>query len=289
MSRELQTVWLASFPKSGNTWLRLLLANLLHGKTGPVDINDLPLPGPGLVNRSTIEEHTLIDSSLLLRHEVERLRPGWTRTLLAQASGPVFIKTHDSLHLNAAGEPVIGRHPSMRALYVVRDPRDVSVSLAHHFGCSIDTAVEIVTSESAVPYAEPGRFTNRFDSYLGNWGDHVRGWLDQHDMPVHVLRYEDMLEQPVAVLQSVIEFLGLEASRPALEHAVHCSSFDQLQRQEQTTGFRERSRKATAPFFRSGRAGAWSQVLSTAQEQKIVAVHRLVMTRLGYLDPGDSH
>ncbi len=283
MTADRQTIWLASFPKSGNTWLRLLLANLLCADEKPVDINDVPLPAAPLVNRVAMEEMTLIDSSLLLRHEVDLLRPAWTRQMLAQQSGRRFVKTHDNYRLNHDHEPIFGRDASMRALYVVRDPRDVAVSLAHHYGCTLDQGVMHINRSSTTAPLQIKHYVNRFDDVLCNWTEHVSSWLEQTDMPLQMLRYEDLLAQPVDTFTAALDFLDLQMTRDVVERAVRFSAFDQLQKQERNAGFHERLQGSTAPFFRSGRAGAWSDVLSPAQAQRIVDTHQPLMQKLGYL------
>lgn len=283
MTADRQTIWLASFPKSGNTWLRLLLANLLCAEEQPVDINDLPLPAAPLVNRAAMDKMTLIDSSLLLRHEIDLLRPAWTREMLAQQSGHRYIKTHDNYRLNHENQPVFGRDPSMRALYVVRDPRDVAVSLSHHYGCTLDQGIMYMNRSSIHTTLQIKRYVSRFDDVLCSWTEHVTSWLEQMDMPLHVLRYEDLLARPVDTFTAALAFLDLQMTHDEVERAVRFSAFDQLQKQERNTGFRERLKGSTAPFFRSGRAGAWSDVLSPEQAQCIVDTHQPLMQQLGYL------
>ena len=275
-------VWLASYPKSGNTWLRLLLANLLSGHDRPVPINQIDLPAHSLMSRRAIEQLTLIDTSLLTRAETEHMRPVWTGHLLTQATERAYIKTHDHYRRNTAGQGLFGNAVGMSALYVVRDPRDVAISTAHHLGCSLDKAIDVLNHGTPVS-CEPHRYSLRFDEAWAAWRDHVTGWLDQNDLPLHSLRYEDLLADTVQVFGATARFLGLEFEPDVLERAVGFSAFEQVQRQEREGGFGERIARSTAPFFRSGRAGAWVDVLTPAQADRIVKANRSVMERLGYL------
>lgn len=276
-------VWLASFQKSGNTWLRLLLANLLLGAERPVDINRITLPGPNLLSRRVVDHLTLIDTSLLSASEVDGLRPQWTRIATAGATQRYYFKTHDCWRRNPSGEPVLGRQAGSAALYVVRDPRDVVVSLAHHFGCSLDRAIGYLNDGARASEEGASRYESRFDGAVYNWSLHVSSWLDQCDIALHFLRYEDLLSDTARVFGAAQAFLGYDRSPQAIERAVAFSSFEQLQEQEHTKGFRERFHHATAPFFRSGRAGGWTEVLSAAQQERIIVAHRPMMERLGYL------
>lgn len=275
-------VWLASYPKSGNTWMRLLLANLIVPQDRPVPINQIELPSHRLMLRSVVEDMTLIDTSLLTRSETERLRPGWAECTIAQATERGFTKTHDHYRRNDAGQGIFGAAPGMSAVYVVRDPRDVVISLAHHVGGSVDEAIELLNRDMR-HRQEPGCHTRRFDEAWSSWSEHVRGWLDQADMPVHCVRYEDLLADTSGAFAAVAHFLGLDAPAGELQRAVDFASFDQVRRQEQANGFKERMPRSTAPFFRSGRAGGWREALSAQQQARIVEANRQVMTRLGYL------
>ncbi|NNM83228.1 MAG: hypothetical protein HKL98_11590 [Burkholderiales bacterium] len=93
---EGRIVWLASFLKSGNTWLRLLLANLCSDEECPVSINAITLQQDDIVNRFSFEEQALLDSSLLLQHEIDELIPAIVEGIAARASSDIYIKIHDA-------------------------------------------------------------------------------------------------------------------------------------------------------------------------------------------------
>lgn len=278
-----QFVWLASYPKSGNTWLRLLLANLLSGKEDAVDINDITLDHRSVVSRSAFEEITLLDSSLLTPDEVDGLRPQVAAALAAEAEGDVFSKLHDAYRLLTNGEPLLGCGLARAALYVIRDPRDVAISYAFHNGTSIEKSIASLNDMHTVIAGGRKRYVSQVHQRMFDWSRHVESWVDQCDVPVHVMRYEDMHAAPVAALQKAAEFLGFAVTSERLEHAVRCAAFSELQRKEQESGFRERVPGSTAPFFRSGRTGGWREVLTAAQQQAITNAHQRVMARFDYI------
>lgn len=275
-------VWLASYPKSGNTWLRLLLANLLCGQQGPADINDLGLKARNLVNRGEIEEMTLIDSFLLTRGECDRMRPGLMEEAWREAANQdLFIKLHDAYCRLADGTPMLGR-PARAALYVLRDPRDVAVSLAFHTGNPIGKAVrQILSGSTRMGGDEPHH--EQVSQSLLDWSGHVRSWTGQRDVPVHVLRYEDLRADTAGFFSRAVNFLGLTATADDVARAVSQSDFSALQRQEAEKGFRERRPESTAPFFRAGRVGGWRDVLTPDQAAAIEAAHGAMMAEFGYL------
>lgn len=277
-----QIVWLASFPKSGNTWFRMLLANWLAAGDQPVGINNLKLGGNHLVTREAFDGATLLDSGLLQPGEVDRLRPAVNNILAAEAEGAWYVKTHEAYRRNADGEPLLGGAAVRAAIYLVRDPRDIASSLARHFDTSLERAIAILNSPHSALAAPPTRQSVSLPQLLLGWSGHAASWLVQSDVPVHLLRYEDLKADTPAAFRRALEFLGEPADALRLDGAVRHSSFGELQRQEQAGGFRERV-SAVHPFFRRGGAGAWRDDLSPEQVQQIEATHRGMMERLGYL------
>lgn len=275
-------VWLASYPKSGNTWFRLLLANLLSEGDAPVGINAISLPGGSAVNHVDIGSQTLIDTDLLTAGEADSLRPRMIDALLAQANERRYVKLHDAFRTGPDGEPLLGLERASGAFYLVRDPRDLVVSLAHHSGYSIDEAIQQLNARRGAMANGRKRRYHQVPQFLGDWGRHVRSWTRQSWVPVHVIRYEDLLADTIATFSQAVRFIGIDAEEERIERAVRFSAFGELQRQERADPFLERWEKASAPFFRSGRAGAWPEVLSAEQCAAIEKAHGAVMRRFGY-------
>jgi aryl sulfotransferase len=272
-------IWLASFPKSGNTWIRVLFSNLLANGTQPADINDLvhvSLRRAILASdRRAFEHDMLVDTSLLTAGEIERLRPAF-HDGQARAGGPgSLVKVHDAFTCLADGTPLLGRE-TRTALYVVRDPRDVAVSYAFHNHMDCAQAVADLGNTNLTLGPMAGQLRQR----LAGWSGHVRSWLDQHQVRVHLVRYEDLLEDTAGTFRRAIEFLGLSCSDEEIAGAVQHAGFAELQRQERTHGFRERVGETL--FFREGRAGGWRQSLPPELARTIECQHADVMQRLGY-------
>ncbi len=276
-------IWLASYPKSGNTWLRLLLANLLSDSLDATDINQIDLPQRCVIGRYAFEEITLIDSSLLRQEEVDVMRPAIVNAISAETDGDIYVKLHDAYRMLPDGKPLLGMGHARAALYVVRDPRDVVISFAFHNGTSIDRAITLMNDSNGTISRNSKRCTPQVPQLMHDWSRHVEGWIDQRDVPVHVIRYEDLHASPIDTLQEAANFLGLTIPQERVAHAVRCTQFSSLQRKEQDSGFRERIKVSTAPFFRSGRTGSWREELSIAQQQRITEAHHRVMTRFNYL------
>jgi aryl sulfotransferase len=272
--------WLASYPKSGNTWLRALLLTLVSGK--PADINLLSSLGEFAGSRALFDIALGIASVALSRDQEANLRPRAFEVLAAEAERPLYCKAHDAYQLTPAGEPLFPAAATRGAIYVVRDPRAVAVSLAHYLGHPIDEVIADMDNPEALSGGSTTRLSNHLRQRLLRWSDHVESWLGA-PFPVHVLRYEDMQADPNTALGAVAAFLGLPCDRAAIAAAVEAATFSRLQAQERNAGFIEKPRQAAA-FFREGRADGWRQALSPDQAARVVAAHGAVMRRCGY-DP----
>jgi Sulfotransferase domain len=290
-----RTIWLASYPKSGNTWFRMLVANLSAKDGEPVDINNLPERGGIASARGPFDHLLLIDSGLLTHDEIDCLRPRVYEEL-AQGAGddeydwpeeipPVrFVKTHDAYTSTPNGEPLLaGRRGADGAILMVRDPRDVAPSLANHNRGSVDDAIAFMNDPGAAFCIRPARLHNQLRQQLPGWSGHIASWLDQTDIPVHLIRYEDLRADTAATFSRTLDFAGRPANEDDIRRAVAFADFAELRRQEEERkGFREAPRHMGSLFFRRGEAGAWRDELSGEQVARIEAAHGPMMRRLGY-------
>lgn len=154
-------VWLASFPKSGSTWLRVLIANLIANATGPVDINRLPDLTGIASNRGPLDHLTLLETGLLTHEESAILRPRLYEAMAAEWAGRIhFVKVHDAYVMTAKGEPLMGSGVARGAIYIVRDPRDVAVSLAFSESITIDQAIAMLSPSPRYAASWTGKIHN---------------------------------------------------------------------------------------------------------------------------------
>lgn len=269
--------WIASYPKSGNTWMRLLLSNLAAEGGQPDDINDMSLRSPIATARSRFDDVCLIESALLREDEADLLRP-LVHDLQADeaAAGGAAVKTHDAYIRLADGTPLLGRH-ARAALYLVRDPRDVAVSFAFHGSISMDRSIALLNNVDGRLYPTPRQLGQR----LLDWSGHAASWLDQTDLPVHLIRYEDLRASPLEEFRRALDFLGVPYRAEDAARAVRHSDFAELQRQEREKGFCERQ-AAQEMFFRRGEVGDWRNHLDHDQLRRIETAHAAMMARLGY-------
>jgi aryl sulfotransferase len=283
-----EIVWLASYPKAGNTWMRLLLLHVLNPEADDWALDQpLSIASGNPIDRALVEQTCLFDATLLSPAECDRLRPILYRTAAAATeSGALpaqhrFFKVHDAYRYTPDGQPVMGEHSAQRALYLVRDPRDVVLSLAAFWNRPIDYIVELMNRRGTNLAGSKRQFNPQLRQQLLDWSSHVRSWLDQRHVPVLLVRYEDLRESPGAVLARVADFLNLQVPTTQIERAVQLTAFERLQREEALRGFSEHLGRPS-PFFRRAQPGEWREALSSDVVAAIESAHGPTMRRLGY-------
>ncbi len=235
--------FLVSYPKSGNTWVRFLLANLIYPNesVGFANINRL-LPAPGVLSKR----------------------------FLRSLPRPRILKSHETFD------------PRFRkVIYLVRDPRDVAVS-EYHFDLKKRYIEPDVTLEQFVK-----RFIAGETSSYGSWWEHTAGWIAaRNGNPAFLLvRYEDLLSDPIGETGKIAEFLGIEASSERLEAAVERSSADRMrklekQQADQWTG--TKNTRKEIPFVRAAKSGSWKETLPPHSVEAIEVAWAPLLNFLGY-------
>jgi hypothetical protein len=277
-------VWLASYPKSGNTWLRAFLHNYITDAQAPYSLN-------ALTDFSAVECAAAWFGGATDRTAVQRLRPAVHQRLTRLHADLVFVKTHNA-NLAVDGIALCTPTVTAGAIVVVRDPRDVAVSFARYLGKPLDEVIGFM----AHPRAANAATDRQVFEYLSSWSAHVASWLGSPG--VLVVRYEDMLADAPGTFGKIIAYLGSEVRGSGgvlgsgavlgagavpperLARAITFSAFGELAAQEQTGGYLKDA--GGAAFFAKGTEGQWREALSAAQARQIENAHGPVMARCGY-------
>jgi hypothetical protein len=270
-------VWLASYPKSGNTWVRIFLANYVFAKDEPLSINEVSRLGTG--DSLTKHYRAIAKGAFDPRDHTQSiaLRGKVLKAITANKADVNLVKTHN-IHAKAFGTDLIPAHLTRSAIYIIRNPLDMVMSYARHYGQSLEkAAVSIGRDDNTTVGAE-----DTVKQYLGNWSKHVRSWTRTRDFPVLVMRYEDMLADPETEFGKLLAHFSFTPDPDKLAKAIRFSSFDEVKAQEEKQPFIERSSNNTA-FFHSGKAGAWKDTLPAEVIERISTDHKAVMTEFGYL------
>lgn len=272
--------WVTSYPKSGNTWIRMFAAAFAKGLK----------KGEGLEQFVRFDDISEFDYQSVSPIPIQKLtpdaeamlRPAAMLVLSRKIDGPVLVKSHH------ACMDINGMHLWMpqwtgKVVNPVRDPRDVACSVKHHFGFD--------------SYTESAEFMNRRDAniggsgklhhFLGTWDDHVGSWLRNENLDVHSIRYRDLKGDPIGEFTRILEFLEIaEIPSDRVEMAVKAVDFDRLQEFEEENGFPETSDHQDR-FFRKGQVGSWKEELPAEVAEKIEEDHGEMMEYLGFF--GGTH
>lgn len=279
-------LWLASYPKSGNTWTRVFLHNLfglIEGDGAEHDINEINEYTTWDLAAKRYEVHlgkSVLNAS---RDEIAAARPRVQADIAAQTDGLALVKTHHALVLDR-GHPTLNFAVTSGAVYLVRNPLDVAISFAHHMGTDIDAAIDQMGTEGL----ETEVTEKSVYEIYGSWSQHVQSWTAKPHRAICVMRYEDMLERPFESFARLSRHLLLRPTPEQLDEAIARSSFSRLKAQEEARGFREKP-DSSAQFFREGRSGQWREGLSRRQIRRIVQSHAPQMRRFGYLTDEIAH
>lgn len=248
--------WLASYPKSGNTWLRFLLANIIHGGMPPSSLG---------VSKLVCDIH---------QPDVP-FEPADSEQL--------FIKTHFAR---------TDQHPrideTQKAVHVVRHPRDVLLSALNYRRMEgvIENLTDAQYAETFIAHAGDPLWARLG---YGSWVQHAATWAANAPFPVLTIRYEDLKSDAEATLTRVLDFVGFDASAGDVARAVKESSFDQLRALE----IRERGKKTIFPgtakdtrekrfFFNKGKSGQSLDGLKPGLDAALDQRFGPALTKLGY-------
>ena len=270
--------WLASYPKSGNTWLRAFLANYVFNLDQPVPINQIGKLGIGDANTLAHARAVQRRFNPTSPRDTLKARKEMLDIIDSNGADLNFVKTHNQ-NAKAMGVDLIPQHQTRGAIYIVRDPRDMAISYASHHGMTLD---EVVVRLNRKDNATAGNERN-VHQFLGTWSDHVRSWTETRGFPVCTLRYEDMLADAKTAFSAALKQAGIPLEEERLRKAIRFSSFDELSAQENKNGFVENSEHQQS-FFRTGRSGGWRDELTPEQIEKIETDHARYMRKFGYLD-----
>tara|TARA_B100001109_G_scaffold255669_1_gene259905 strand:+ start:4609 stop:5442 length:834 start_codon:yes stop_codon:yes gene_type:complete len=273
-------IWLASYPKSGNTWLRAFLSNLTYETNEPVNINKMT-PKYRANDKMLIEKFTNLEPSELTESELFNLRPMVYTELSKVSPNYPFIKIHDAYQQTAKGDFIIPSAHTHAVIYLVRNPIDVVGSLAHHQNKSYDETIKFMADDKATINQSSSYYHRLAPEVLLSWSNHLKSWINS-GLNLLPIKYEDMHHKPLGTFTKIVEFLGFDYSESQIKKAIAFSDFKVLKNQEQQTGFIDKNMNSPN-FFRKGQVNSGRKELSQKQIDEVKRNHFTMMKQMGYL------
>lgn len=272
-----QIVWIASYPKSGNTWVRAFIDAYFLGE---VDINQMVCS----VSDDTSTRYQVGDGSDIRLEPVDiqmLARPMAMLRLVKLYNAnkidgvPLFVKTH-SAHMIANGIEQLPEMLTKATVFIVRDPRDVLPSFAAHMGISLDEAIDAMSDRYRVLFA--GQKQAKCAELISSWLQNTESFINADSHNVMVIKYEDMLADPCKEMARILRHSGIEPDMDRVKTAVEMVSLANLKKQEEKAGFNEGSPYADA-FF-----GGKKEKPTDIQLHRIKKLFEKPMRKLGYLN-----
>ena len=284
-------IWIASYPKSGNTWLRSFLVSLLYNKDPSSNLKNLNLIEQ-YPNRRVFNEYS---DNLLDLHEVKKF---WitTQDKLNKDKKVKFLKTHNSL-CNLDNYYFTNARNSLGVIYIVRDPRNVITSIKNHYSYEdYKQAEEFIFDENATLGVDYEKLKNKnfmdFDiiTPISSWKNHYNSWK-MFRKNYLLIKYEDLIKNPLLEFKKICDYLEnllkIELSNEQINLAIKNSSFGSLKNTEEKYGFDESTynkKKGTRnKFFFLGPENNWMKLLNKKTIYQIEKNFKSEMKELRYI------
>ena len=278
-------IWIASYPKSGNTWVRSIISSLVYSDDGIFNF-DL------LKNIQQFPNKTHFENLTEKFQDINELKKFWipAQERINLDKQLRFFKTH---HLNCKiGEyPFTDRNNTLATIYIVRDPRNLVNSFTNHYTVDKSTAKEQITSPKFVTGAEykPNKQNNIF-TILGSWKDHYNSWTKKNDNLL-LIKYEDLLLDPGKEINNILKFIKsyikFDYDDIKIRNIINTTSFESMQKMEIDKGFNEAVRnklnKDKVNFFNLGKDNIWEKYLDEKDVEYLVSQLGVEMKELGYI------
>jgi hypothetical protein len=258
-------IWLASYPKSGNTWLRLFLRSYFLSNDINFSINTL--------GNTDYEAKTFPNLYDLKKYNVdytkfENIVKNWIplQEYINLNNKVNLLKTHNG-NFTINNFPFTNTDNTIGVIYIVRDPRDVVLSMSNHFNVNHKNVVKLITNVHHYELNEEERNPNLKDGFkssiLGSWSYNYLSWKSYKGRKVHLVRYEDLSKNPFKYFTEILEyltnFINFKIDENKVRKAINETSLQNLKKMESNIGFSEKSREAE--FFRKGKVGEWKKSL----------------------------
>ena len=273
-----KNIFLASYPKSGNTWLRSIIGNFYNFEK-EFSLNDLKsIPLLSIKKHfNEFQNKVYINNNELHFDWVSQNIIKCQKILNNKLNHLNIFKTHSVRHKNFTNETV-----NAGFIYIVRDPRDIIVSLKNFSGKEIDKTIdEFLFSKSLMIT------TNGAQELLSTWELNVQSWLNYTSVPRLIIKYEDLKLNPKEIILNIKKFLNkihslnINLRDQDIDKIVENTNFNNLKKLEDKNGFDEATIHSN--FFRSGTSNQWKDVLTNTQINLIEKNLKSMMRYFNYI------
>ena len=280
--------WIASYPKSGNTWLRALISAYYYSKDGVFNQNILK-------NIGQFPEKKYLTGFNHNPNEVGDTAKFWIKAQekINEDKKLRFFKTHNIFGV-VNNSKFSNKQNSAGCIYIVRDPRNVITSIKNHYELDDNEALKWMINPKKFIYdvERVEQYGYSDFQFISSWSMNNKSWRVQKEIPIKIIRYEDLLKETYNVFKDVIEFINKtlhikdKINKEKLKNSVRSTFFDKLKNDEKNNGFVEavpsKISKEKIPFFNLGPDNDWKKILDKDQQIKLTDMFQGDLIELGY-------
>lgn len=278
-------MWIASYPKSGNTWLRALLTSYFYSEDGNFDFKLLPkiyqFPAKKFFTTYEKKFNNITDTAEFWLDAQKKIN--------LDKNFRIF-KTHNAF-LDVNNFRFTDTNNTSGCIYVVRDPRNVITSIKNHYEHNYEEALNFMLNDKGLLYErENNQFVNF--QFLSSWSNHYKSWIDNKHFPIKIVKYEELENNTMQVLEEVINFINSTAkfknifNSKKASKCIESTNFDILKKKEMESGFNEaplgQKTKKKITFFNLGKKNNWKKIMPKEMLDKINHVFKEDLKKLGY-------
>ena len=278
-------IWIASYPKSGNTYLRSFLASYYYSNNGKFDFEQL----------LKIHQFPNIKFSKIKPTSKEEASKYWifNQNNFFNKTRLNFVKTHNCL-LPFQGNEFTSGNETLGGIYIVRDPRNVITSITHHYSINYEKALDYMLDEdcSLLEKSFDQDYSNF--TYLNSWSNHYKSWKNNKIFEILFIKYEDFEKNKEDTFKKIILFVekitkkNSKLNEKKFLNSVKSTNFSNLKNKELNEGFEESvySNKIGKKinFFNLGFSNRWQKLLPIDIKDKVNEKFKKSLAELNYLN-----
>ena len=280
--------WIASYPKSGNTWLRTLISAYYYSKDGIFNQSILKNIGQFPEKRHFVDFNydpgNVTDTAKFWIKSQEKIN---------KDKKIRFFKTHNTFgKVNDCD--FTNKDNSAGCIYIVRDPRNVITSLENHYEMDHEKSLKWMTNSKNYIYDMRNIKKDGYSDFqfISSWSMNYKSWNIQKKIPIKIIKYEDLLKETFVVFKDIVEFINKTLdikeiiNKDKIKNSVNSTYFDKLQKEEKESGFVEavpsKKNGEKIPFFNLGPDNDWKKILDVDQQTRLTDVFKEDLIKLGY-------
>ena len=292
-------IWIASYPKSGNTWIRAMLSAYFYSQDGNFNfelldkIKEFPKNSKYL-NKISKEKNLSeiakewIPAQKMLNLNAKNKSFEYSIKKNQNIQPKFFLKTHSAI-CSINGHDFTNNENTLAAVYIVRDPRNVVLSISNHFNISIENSLEFMIDKNKIISNPTNENENIGLTLLSDWKTNYQSWKNYDSTKVKIVKYEDLLNSSKNIFVDILNFFNkyamIDIDEDKIKNVIKSTEFNKLKEYEQKYGFKESAAMSDQSnfFFNLGPNNDWKKLLDKKISEKICEYFKSEMKELGYI------